>query len=79
MKPSVLSRIAKKYSTTSVLQRLGYILDRVLNEEKLADSLYKVLIDRNPLPVPLSIEKGKTGEIDEKWNVIKNMEIESDL
>jgi predicted transcriptional regulator of viral defense system len=79
MKPSVLSRIAKKYPTTPVLQRLGYILDRVLNEEKLADSLCKILIGRQPLPVPLSIEKGKNGEIDEKWNIIKNMEIESDL
>ncbi len=79
MKVSALSRTAKRYPSTPVIQRLGYILDKVLGEEKLAKALQKVLSNRTVVPVLLSIKKEKQGEMDETWKVIKNMEIESDL
>jgi len=54
-------------------------LDIVLNNEKLSDSLYKVLNKTSFLPVPLSPQKGRKGQIENKWKIIINMQIESDL
>lgn len=79
MKVSALSRTAKRFPSTPVIQRLGYIFDKVLGEEKLAKALLKILNSRTVVPVLLSVQKEKQGEIDEIWKVIKNMEIESDL
>jgi predicted transcriptional regulator of viral defense system len=79
MRPSRLSRIAKLIDNRSNIQRLGYILETVINNAKLADALYKTL-DKNFLsPVPLSPQKGRKGSIDNKWKIIINMKIESDL
>ena len=79
MKPSRLLKIAKQYSNTAAIQRLGYILDNVVSAEKLSDALWKVLNERNFFSIPLSPQKEKKGETDSKWKIIKNMEIESDL
>jgi predicted transcriptional regulator of viral defense system len=79
MKASALSQTAKRYPTTTVIQRLGYILDKTLGEEKLSDTLLKILNERNVSPVLLVTQKEKQGELDEIWKVIKNIEIESDL
>jgi len=79
MKPSLLLKIAKQYPNTAAIQRLGYILNTVVSDEKLSDSLWKALNERNLFPVPLSPQKDKKGETDNKWKIIKNMEIESDL
>jgi predicted transcriptional regulator of viral defense system len=79
MKPSLLLKIAKQYSNTAAIQRLGYILDRVIQAEKLSNTLWKALNERTYFSVPLSPQKEKKGETDSKWKIIKNMEIESDL
>jgi len=79
MKPSLLLKIAKQYPNTAAIQRLGYILDTVVSSDKLSDVLWKVLNERNFFPIPLSPQKTKKGETDNKWKIIQNMEIESDL
>lgn len=79
IKPTILTKIAKQYTNTAAIQRLGYILDGVFFEKKLAQVLWEVLNERKYYPVPLSSQKEKKGETDSKWKVIKNMEIESDL
>jgi predicted transcriptional regulator of viral defense system len=79
MKPSLLLKAAKQYPNTAAIQRLGFILERETPAEKLSDSLWKALKERTFFPVPLSPQKGKKGNIDSKWKIIKNMEIESDL
>ncbi|KAA6350916.1 hypothetical protein EZS27_001763 [termite gut metagenome] len=79
MKPSILARVAKQYTNTSSIQRLGYVLDVVLTQEKLAASLSKVLNNRNLFTIPLSSRKERKGTINSKWQVIINMDIESDL
>ena len=79
IKVSALSRTIKKYPNTPVIQRLGYIMDKVLDEKKIAEVLLKKLKDRNLSPVLLTTQKPKNGEIDETWKVIINMDIESDL
>jgi hypothetical protein len=79
MKYSLLLKTARGFSETPAIQRLGYILDRVLREDKLAEALLKVTKEKTTLPVLLSIQKAKLGELDEKWNVMINTQIESDL
>jgi len=79
MKPTTLAKVAKKYSNTSALQRLGYVLENVLFQAKLAEHLHRALSQRNYFTIPLSAQKEKKGETDSKWKVIKNMEIDSDL
>ncbi len=79
IKVSSLSRTIKKYPNTPVLQRMGYIMDKVLDEKKISDVLLKNLKDRTVSPVLLSTQVSKNGLLDETWKVIINMEIESDL
>ena len=79
MRPSRLSKLANLIDNKANIQRLGYILDRVVSNEKLSDSLYKVLSKTTFSPVPLSPQKGRKGKIDNKWKIIINMQIESDL
>jgi len=79
IKVSSLSRTIKKYPNTPVIQRLGYIMDKVLAEKKIAEVLLKNLKNRNISPVLLSTQKPKNAELDETWKIIINMEIESDL
>jgi predicted transcriptional regulator of viral defense system len=79
MRPSRLSKIAKLIDNKANIQRLGYILDRVVNEQKLADSLSKILYKTSFSPTLLSPQKEKKGQIDNKWKIIINMQIESDL
>jgi predicted transcriptional regulator of viral defense system len=79
MKPGSLVKIAKQFPNTAAIQRLGYILEYEVGAVKLSEALYKVLIERQFFAIPLSPQKGKRGETDSKWKVIKNMEIESDL
>ncbi len=79
MKPAPLLKIAGKYPNTAALQRLGYILDDVVSADKLSDVVWKALRKRTIFPVPLSPQRGKKGAMDNKWKVIKNIEIESDL
>jgi predicted transcriptional regulator of viral defense system len=78
IKPINLLKTAKQCTNTAAIQRLGYILEW-LQKDKLANSLEKVLNERTSFPVPLSPQKEKKGEIDSRWKIIKNMEIESDL
>jgi predicted transcriptional regulator of viral defense system len=78
MKPAALKRTAQTQETAAI-QRLGYILDKIVENEKLSNILYKTLETRKIFPVPLSIKKTKKGEIDKKWKVIINMQIETDL
>lgn len=76
--PSLI-KTAKNYSETASIQRLGYVLDKQLANAKLSEPLIKILNERKHSVVPLSFDKGKEGKIDEKWKIIKNMKIESDL
>ena len=79
LKAPNLLRTAKFYPQTAAIQRLGYLLDHELHEEKLAGVLSKVLDERSIFPVPLALNRKKEGVVDSKWKVIKNIEIESDL
>lgn len=79
MKPAMLLKIAKQYPNSAAIQRLGFILDDIISTGKLSDALQKALNQRTIYPVPLSPQKRRQGEVNNKWEIIKNMEIESDL
>jgi predicted transcriptional regulator of viral defense system len=79
MKPSALKKIVKTINELPVIQRLGYILDRILNEEKLAEILFEILLNKSVKNTLLFAKKKKHGNIDSKWKIIVNTEIEMDL
>jgi predicted transcriptional regulator of viral defense system len=79
MKPQILAKIAAQYPNTAAIQRLGYILDRIISAKKLSDGLYKILNKQIYFTVPLSPRKEKKGATDSKWKIIENMTVESDL
>jgi predicted transcriptional regulator of viral defense system len=79
IKPSVLLKTAKRFPVTAVIQRLGYLLDIELGNEKQAAAIEKALADRQTHLVPLSISNERKGEISSRWKIIKNMKVESDL
>jgi predicted transcriptional regulator of viral defense system len=79
IRPAELTKIAKRYPQVAAIQKLGYLLDKEIGNEKLADALSKILNSKTIFPVALSSKKNKTAAMDEKWKVIKNVQIESDL
>jgi len=79
MLPSKLSRMAKLVDNKANIQRLGFILENIVGEEKLSSALYKIISKTNLTKVALSPLKKKTGELNDKWKIIINEPIETDL
>jgi predicted transcriptional regulator of viral defense system len=79
MRAPTLKKIAVLNNNTANIQRLGYILENFTENQKLADTLYKVLENRKYSPVGLSPLKGRKGKIDKKWQIIINTQIDPDL
>lgn len=68
-------------ATLSAVQRLGYILENVLQNHAQADILYSELKKRSPKfnRFPLSIRKDVEGaQVDKRWSILVNTEIEID-
>ncbi|MCX6252262.1 MAG: hypothetical protein NTX61_16125 [Bacteroidetes bacterium] len=53
MNSARLFKVAKQYPQSAAIQRLGYLLDRKLNMEKLSVTLLKVLEGRKCYFIPL--------------------------
>lgn len=70
------------YIHKTVWQRLGYILDKILNNQLLTNILFsklqeeKIIFNRTSLKSSVKIKGCMT---DEKWKIIVNTEIETDL
>ncbi len=67
---------------TTVLQRLGYLLEYVCENKEVASALYKVIVENgNKLyRIPLK-SSGKVKEFssNNRWNIIENISIETDF
>ena len=62
------------------VQRLGYILEYILQNKHLTDLLYQSLIERRLYRVPLGTSQKAAGYSSlNRWNVIENTTLESDL
>jgi predicted transcriptional regulator of viral defense system len=77
---SLNSRFLEK-TATATIQRLGYLLDKVLNNHVLADRIFQECMQLQ-LPffrIPLKTSGSKKGyPTDEKWKIIVNTTIEID-
>lgn len=81
MKPERITREFVETLTVPSIQRLGYILDEVLNQNALADKLYSESQNLNKefFRQPLKAGKEKTGfPTNDRWKIIINTEIEID-
>lgn len=67
------------YYPTAIIQRLGYIFERMLGKADLTKGLASVLAKRTAYPQYLSLSAEKHGTLDTKWKVIVNDEIATDI
>lgn len=79
IKPNILGKTAKNYSQTAAVQRLGYLLEYELDNEKLSQVIYSTIADKKGTNIPLMPGKNKKGNTNTKWRIINNIKIESDL
>ena len=77
--PFELAKTAKNYQQVTAIQKLGYLFENELDNQKLANVLFNVIKCKKFFPVALVSQKNKEGLIDKKWKVIVNTQIESDL
>jgi predicted transcriptional regulator of viral defense system len=81
IQPDAFNSELLQHVPVACLQRLGYLLDNVFDNQGLADALYQALQKKeSPLfRIPLKSSAPTTGfATDERWKVIVNTEIEID-
>jgi len=79
IKPNVLTKAAENFSQTTTLQRLGYLLEEVLQEIELADAVYGALSDRKYYPALLNPKTDSENQkAPNRWKIIPNMKVEVD-
>ena len=65
---------------TATLQRLGYIFEKILQNQSLADSLYNFIKEKPLFRVPLKQQSRRTGfPCNNRWKVIENINIKQEL
>ena len=72
---------ARQYGEISVVQRLGYILEYILEEHSLSDTLYNYLESINHYPILLRPTKRKADNMvtGNRWKIVPNITIEADI
>jgi predicted transcriptional regulator of viral defense system len=72
---------AKQYKKLVVIQRLGYLLEHILEKVELSNSLYDYLSADVFYPCLLSPQKAKPDNMTtgNRWKIVPNIEIETDL
>jgi predicted transcriptional regulator of viral defense system len=77
---SDLINLLSWYPNKSTLQRFGFLLEVLRMDEKFQGIIYSYLQTKNFFPVLLSPKlKEKPGAVDNKWKVVVNVKLESDL
>lgn len=72
--------LSKRYSPITAVQRLGFLLEEILNMRNLSDPIKGYLKTVNYFPVLLRPQKEKIEMITgNDWKVVQNVEIETDL
>ena len=75
-----MESLLKWYPHTSVLQRLGYLIEFIEPESNLLKTIYDFLNNGRFYPVLLDINaKNKPGSVDNRWKVDVNIKLESDI
>lgn len=79
LKPDTLTKTAEDFSQTTTLQRLGFLLDEVLQETTLADAIHIVLDIRKYYPAQLNPKtESENQKTPNRWKIIPNMKVEVD-
>lgn len=72
--------LVKRYSPITAVQRLGFILEEILNRSDLSEPIKEYLKTVKYFPVLLRPQKEKADMITgNDWKVVQNVEIETDL
>jgi predicted transcriptional regulator of viral defense system len=72
--------LVKRYSPITAVQRLGFLLEEILNMRNLSDPIKDYLKTVNYFPILLRPQKEKPEMITgNDWKVVQNLEIETDL
>lgn len=79
IKASQLQKAATEFPQVAALQRLGFIMDEILKNQKLAAAVERALKNKKTFPVALSNSKIKEGRFNNKWKVFQNTVIEADI
>tara|TARA_R110002051_G_scaffold161672_1_gene233250 strand:- start:6453 stop:7262 length:810 start_codon:yes stop_codon:yes gene_type:complete len=79
VKASELKKTAKNYPQKAAIQRLGYLSETILYNQKLSEVLYESIDLKKGANIPLMPGRSKIGEVNPKWKIIHNVKIESDL
>jgi predicted transcriptional regulator of viral defense system len=80
IKPGKLYQTAKRYKHLPTVQRLGFMIDQYIVNEKVSNALKKLIDEVNPRVIPFSVKHPIEGfAINSKWQVIPNLELESDI
>lgn len=76
-----LIETAKCYDEISVVQRLGYILEYILEEHFLSEAIYNYLESNSYYPTLLRPQKKKPDNMitGNRWKIAPNIEIEADI
>jgi len=78
--PNKMLSLAKRYSPITAVQRLGFLLEEILNIPDLSEPIKDYLKTVNYFPVLLRPQKEKPEMITgNDWKVVQNIEIEIDL
>ena len=65
-------------ASTAALQRLGYILDKVFNNETCSNIVMSKLRNRNYYRIALDkVSKGHSYNMNNRWNVIENIDLKN--
>lgn len=80
LKESDLSELLSWYPNKSTLQRLGFLLEELRSEDLFQEMIYSSLKTKKFFPVLLTPKaKEKPGAVANKWKVVVNVKLESDL
>lgn len=80
IKPEKLCKLAAKICPMAVAQRLGFLIENVVKNNKLADQLFSIFQKRQFYPVSLCKGKKPSGKSREnRWKVIENIIVKIDL
>lgn len=80
IKPNKLYQTAKRYNNLPTIQRLGFMIDRYIGNEKISNALKKLVDENNARIIPFSVKHPVEGfEVNTAWQIIPNLELESDI
>ena len=79
MKINAMKEACKNNFPVSTIQRAGYIAENFLNNYKLATVFETILVKQKPKTILLKSAGEPVGDKNEKWKIIVNIQLNSDL